>query len=937
MLAEYNLPQHPYGGLVGRAAEQQALTALIDSLDSAGSAAILVGEAGMGKTALLTHLAAIAAARAGTRVTWLRGEESETVLAFVAAADLLLPMQEHFGRLPEGQRLALEACLALSGAEPCGPLAVCAGALGVLAAVADRTPLVILVDDFQWIDPESQKILLFIARRISAEPIVMIIAVRDEPGFPVATPGLPVVRLAGLGYDECAELARRMQVTIAPDKLRSLVRQSGGNPLVVLENLASVADLGAIPDDEQLVLHSSLDRVWGQVLQQLPAATQRALFVVAAEYGARSASLGTVLAEVGLSLQSLEPAERRGLVRRAHDGVRLCHPLMRSVVLDRTPLADRVQVYQALARATDGSLRAWYLAAAATGPDEAAAGALVAAAEDARRRSGYGASARALRRAAELSAATECRVIRLLNAANDAFLAGDPDSAVSCGEKALRDCRDPVLAADIKLILGRARTWMGDPHRSYDDLVQAAVMIQPLDGARAASLFAEATLPAAMAGRVRLMVEVAERTESAWRSAGIPPDSGLISPNALAMVAEAFVVSAALDRADHFLNLAEKALRSAEPVSEQQGIASLGQSLIGMERYDQARGHLNAVIDTARHKGAPVILAVALAARSDLGWWDGQWAAAYADATESLQWAEETGQAAAMGYSLVQLARIDAARGDRDRCTARAERAHHEVELRGVGCLAVYNAAALGLCALGSGDVQTAVDHLERAWVVARTEGLDNPNVVPFSADLAEALARAGEVVRVGEILVWLEERAEATGLRYPRVAAARGRAAIEEDFSAAQQWFALALSACPGPSMPFERARTLLCQGEWLRRARQPAAAREPLRHALMIFRSLGAQPWITRAATELSAAGVRGSADDRLGDGAARLDELTPQELQIARAVGRGLNNVEAAAALFVSRKTVEAHLTRAYRKLGVRSRTELTRVLLAHDASD
>jgi DNA-binding CsgD family transcriptional regulator len=937
MLTACDTPRHPSRELVGRVAEQQELTALIDSLDSAGGAAMLVGEAGMGKTALLTQLAATAAARTGTRVIWLRGEETEAVLAFAAAADLLLPLREHFDRLPEGQRLALEACLALSGTEPCGPLAVCAGALGVLAAAADHSPLVILVDDFQWIDLESQKILLFIARRVSAEPIVMVIAVRDEPGFPVATAGLPEIRLTGLSYDDCAELARRQQITVAPDNLRSLVQCSGGNPLVVLENLASSADLGLLPGDEQLVLHSSLDRVWSQVLKQLPAATQRALFVVAASHGAGSASLGTVLGAVGLSLQSLEPAERRGLVRAADAGVRLCHPLLRSVVLHRTPLADRVQVYQALARVHEGSVRAWYLAAAATGPDKAVAGGLVAAAEEARRRSGYGASARAWRRAAELSTTTQCRVIRLLNAASDAFLAGVSDSAVTWCEEALRDCRDPVLAADLKLILGRARTWMGDPHRSYDDLVQAAVMIQPLDGARAANLLAEATLPAGVAGHVRLMMEVATRTEAAWRSAGISPGSGLISPKALAMVAEAFVLSGLLDRADHLLGLAEKALPSADPVSEQQGIAVLGQSLTCMERYGQARGHLNAVIDTARSKGAPAILAVALAARSDLGWWNGQWAAAYADAAESLQWAEETGQAAAMGYSLVQLARIDAARGDRDRCRTRVERAHREVELRGVGCLAVYNAAVLGLCALGSGDVKTAVDHLERAWVVARTEGLDNPNVVPFSGDLAEALARAGEITRAGQILEWLEERAEATGLRYPRVVAARGRAVMEEDPSAAQTWFARALSACDGPSMPFERARTLLCQGESLRRARQSAAAREPLRHALMIFRSLGAQPWITRTATELTAAGVREPASDPPQRVATRLDELTPQELQIARAVGRGLNNVETAAALFVSRKTVEAHLTRAYRKLGVRSRTELTRVLLAHDAAD
>jgi DNA-binding CsgD family transcriptional regulator len=908
----------------------------MNSADSAGGAAMLVGEAGMGKTALLTRLADVAAARAGTRVIWLRGEESEAVLAFAAAADLLLPLREHFARLPDGRRLALEASLALSGAGPCGPLAVCAGALGVLAAAADRSPLVILVDDFQWIDLESQRILLFIARRLTAEPIVMIIAVRDEPGFPIATGNLPVVRLHGLGYDDCAELARRRGIAIGPDNLRALVERSGGNPLVVLENLASATDLGWFPSEEQLVLHSSLDRVWGQVFKQLPIATQRALFVVAASHVTGSASLGTVLGEIGLSLQSLQPAERRGLVRTADDGVRLCHPLLRSVVLDRTPVADRVQVYQALARASGGSLRAWYQAAAATGPDEEAAVALVAAAEDARRRSGYGAAARAWRRAADLSTAPECRVGRLLNAANDAFLAGDSGSAVTCGEEALHDCRDPFLAADIKLILGRARTWMGDPHRSYEDLVQAADMIQPLDGARAASLLAEAALPAALAGRVRLMMEVATRTESAWESAGISPDSGLVSPKALAMVAEAYVLSGSLDRAGHFLSLAEKALPSADPVSEQQGIASLGQSLICMERFGQARRHLNAVIDTARQMGAPAILAIALAVRSDLGWWNGHWAAAYADAAESLQWAEETGQIASMGYSLVQLARVDAARGDRDQCASRVDRAHREVELRGVGCLAVYNSAALGLSALGSGDIETAVDHLERAWVVARTEGLENPNVVPFGGDLAEALARAGEATRADAILSWLEDRAEVTGLWYPRVAAARGRAMIADGAPAAQKWFAAALSACEGPSMPFERARTLLCQGESLRRARQPAAAREPLRHALMIFRSLGAQPWVTRTATELSAAGVRGPTGNRLRADGISLDELTPQELQIARAVGRGLNNVEAAAALFVSPKTVEAHLTRAYRKLGVRSRTELTRVLLAHDAS-
>ena len=192
MPAACDSPRHRSEGLVGRVAEQEALAARIDSLDSAGGAVMLVGEAGMGKTALLTHLATIAARHRADRVIWLRGEESEAVLAFAAARGSPAPPAEVLRPLAERQRRALDACLALSGDEPCGPLAVCAGALGVLAAAADQHPLVILVDDFQWIDPESQKILLFIGRRLSAERIVMVMAVRDRPGILVTTGSMPV-------------------------------------------------------------------------------------------------------------------------------------------------------------------------------------------------------------------------------------------------------------------------------------------------------------------------------------------------------------------------------------------------------------------------------------------------------------------------------------------------------------------------------------------------------------------------------------------------------------------------------------------------------------------------------------------------------------------------------------------------------------------------
>ena len=260
--------------------------------------------------------------------------------------------------------------------------------------------------------------------------------------------------------------------------------------------------------------------------------------------------------------------------------------------------------------------------------------------------------------------------------------------------------------------------------------------------------------------------------------------------------------------------------------------------------------------------GAPAILSLALGLSSELGWWTGRWDSAYADATEALQWAEELNQVGLIGHALSQLSRIAAARGDRERCQEHVERARQDVEPHGVGCLAVYNAAALGLCALSCGDLAAAIDHLERAWDAGQAAGLGNPNVVPFAGDLAEALARAGAAERAEQVLAWLQDRADATGLVYPRAAAARARGILARDPAEAEAWFATARSAYQIQPMPFEQARTLLCEGEALRRARRPAASRRPLRHALTIFSGLGARPWAARAMTELAATGARACA---------------------------------------------------------------------------
>ena len=275
----------------------------------------------------------------------------------------------------------------------------------------------------------------------------------------------------------------------------------------------------------------------------------------------------------------------------------------------------------------------------------------------------------------------------------------------------------------------------------------------------------------------------------------------------------------------------------------------------------------------ARPRSCPLALGLS----GELGWWTGRWASAYADATEALQWAEEMNQAGLIGHALSQLSRIAAARGDRERCEEHVERARQDVEPHGVGCLAVYNAAALGLCALSCGDLTTAIDHLERAWDAGQAAGLGNPNVVPFAGDLAEALARVGaaERAQAGPGLAPGAGRRDGPGLP-----AGRGRAGARDPRPRSGRSRGLVRH---GPRrrtsrqpMPFEQARTLLCQGEALRRGRRPAASRRPLRHALTIFTGLDARPWAARAMIELDATGAR--ADTRNTASASALDSPQP-----------------------------------------------------------
>ncbi|GAA3975422.1 LuxR family transcriptional regulator [Streptomyces plumbiresistens] len=954
--------------MVGRERERLLVDGVLTAVAECGAALVLRGEPGMGKTALLNYASVGASAR-GARVVRLCGVESESVLPFAALADLMTPFRVGLVDLPEAQRSALDVCLALAAGPPPNSLAVCAGTLNVLAAAADATPLVVLVDDLQWVDPSSRQVLLFVARRLSSERVAMVLAVRSDAPEPSAS-GLPGVDLAGLPTDVCAELLAGRGVAPSPQVLADLVRATGGNPLALLETVAGLNSgqlSGMRPMPELLPVGQQLRRAWTARLDKLPERTRRALALIAAGYSAAPDVLARAFSSVGLVPADVDPAHAAGLVTATGQALDLRHPLLRLVVLECLTPAARLDLYRALAGASTGEVRVWYRAAAAAGPDEEVAAALDEAAGRARERSGFGVAARALRRAAELTSDRRLRVERLLRAAVDAHLGGLPHDAAAWCDAAAAETTDPLLRADIALVRGRVLIWIGQVAPAHDQLLDAADAVRAIDPARAGKLLAEAALSAAMAGRGNLALRDAD--EAARLAAGpspmqvpaLPADGrhpavsaapsrsavadghGSVDAPALAGAGEgaelpveisacasfALALTGQVTAARRWLQAARTALESADAVDTQQTLVLIGRVCGWLEDDDSARKVLTSAINAARRSGAPATLAYALGARGELDRWAGLWSAAYADATEALHWAEELHQMGAIGYSLLSLARLDAARGERALCEERIERTRREVGPLGIGSLEVYGSGTLGLVALGHGEHSVAVAYLEHARALAADGGLDNPVIVPFAADLVEAHLRTGDRDRAETVLAWLEERARSTGLAWPAAAAARGRVLLAGDGDEAEACYAVAEVAHRRREMPFEAARTRLCLGEVLRRCRRPAAARLPLLAAHATFQSLGARPWTARAAVELAAAGERPAP----GTSVPSFDRLTPQELQVARTIADGMNNVETAAALFISHKTVEAHLTRVYRKLGVRSRTELTRILMSH----
>jgi ATP/maltotriose-dependent transcriptional regulator MalT len=542
---------------------------------------------------------------------------------------------------------------------------------------------------------------------------------------------------------------------------------------------------------------------------------------------------------------------------------------------------------------------------------------LETAAATASTRGAHRAAARAFERSADLSPDTNDSVRRLTAAAGEAQVAGRLDEGDELIERALDLTEDPLRRAEAMHLRGRGLVWHGEPALAHALLMREADRVHSLSPGTAAMMLAEAVLPCGMIGDVPMTLETARAARTA--AAGIGGVHDVLTAVALA---GALLLNGEGREARPLLQRRLPALRTPDALHAPGDlVATAAHMFVWLEDYSTAADLYDRVVASGRAASSPGALPYALAGRSELGFRTGRWSNAVADATEAIELSDEIGQPAIAAWALTCLAMIEAAYGQTDACREHVDRGWRLAESTGAAAGRPFAGAALGLLELGLGQPDAAVAALEPVAEITEANGLRAPHIVHWEPDLIEALVRLGRPEEAARSLDKLENQARRAESAWALAATARcrGLLASEEDV---EKRFEEALDHHRRMGSPFERARTELCYGERLRRAGQRTRARAPLRAALTGFGRLGAKPWADRARVELKATGER----VRRHDPSAR-DRLTPHELQVAFLVADGATNREAAASLFVTSKTIEFHLGRIYRKLGIRSRTELS----------
>jgi DNA-binding CsgD family transcriptional regulator len=902
----------PAAGLIGRDNDVQLIDRLLEGARRGQSGSLVIrGEPGIGKTALLERAREQADDMVVLRAA---GVDPESDLAFAGLFGLLRPVLGRIKDLVQPQSDALAGALGLAPSSGSDRFLVSAAVLSLLAAVAEDQPVLCLVDDAQWLDLPSAEALTFAARRLDAEPVVILFAAREGESGQFDGSGLP--ELAITGIDELS--ARRILASVAEEAAGAvcerLVREAAGNPLALLElptGLSEAQLAGREPMPDAIPLTSRLAGVFRQRFDQLPQATQAALVVAAADDTGELSTVLRATSQLDLGGDALDPAERSGLVRTINDQLRFRHPLARSAIYDAAPLGARRRALAALASALSGEehadRRVWHQALASTAGDEEVASALETAATRAGLRAAHASAATAFERAAALTLEAAPRARRLASAATAALDAGQGSRARGLVEAAM-PIAGPALRAKLLHVRGMVEARAGNPRDALHYLVEGA------DGCEDVSLsmemLREATMAAIDAGEHAVVATLDERA------------ARLSAPNNRDKFNQTTIAAlAALVAGDHRRArtcLANTLRLSAELDDPSVQLWAVHAARLGLD-LGAGLPYATRAVELARRQGLLSLLAAALDQQAAELFLHSKFDLAYAAAEEGYRLSLDLGQGP--GGNLEVMARVEAVRGNEPAAREYIDQLLALGEAGGNAWLSAIARAALGTLELTLGRPDRAASALLDVIADEPSKHIAIGIIRVVLLDAVEAVVRASQDpdpvnAALSRYRDWVA--AAPSDARTALLALCEAMISRRSPEPAFLKALELA-HALP----PFQRARAELLYGEWLRRQRRRTDARVHLRAATDLFRTVGVEPWAHRAEAELRAAGETARKRDP-----STIDDLTAQERQIAGLVAEGLSNREIAAQMFISPRTVEYHLGKVFSKLNITSRNQLIR---------
>jgi len=889
--------------LIERERECAVLDALVDRLRDGGGTVVVRGEPGIGKSVLLQRVRGRAEAQ-GARPLVTVGVESEAEVAFAGLHQLLRPVIGALAQQPESQRQVLEAALGLGVDHTPDPFRVAVAAFQLICDVADSVPLVLIVDDAQWLDRSTLNVIAFIARRLEVEHVGLVAAIRREQAAPFDDARLPTIDLERLSASAAAHLLDREAPELHPVVRARVLAEASGNPLALVELASSMGRSGVQLSAPPTTLTARLDRAFANRLSELAPSTRAALLAAALD---SRASLDEIARSSRAGVESLQPAVDADLVGIADDGVRFRHPLIRSAVRQAASAQQILEMYKALGEVVaDPERQLWHRAMSANGPDENIASALEQHARLAAARGAVTVAGAALERAAALTADSPKKGARLVAAAEIAYDLGLVESARRLVDQAVSfDLGDRDLArlAWFRQILSGSVWFESGAARTFVSIAE-----QLRDGGDADMALRSLVPIAHRSWWTRTKTRTREYLVEAAMAMGMADDD----PRVLVVVGLAHpeLTGPSIRKRVARMRLQEM----ADPV------AAMYAGMAAEKAGDVTTGvrFLASAIDGLREQVRLVPLTQALGHYAWAATHAGEWPAAAAAAQEAAGLARDTRQPQYGLTAELIGALVTALRGneaDLESVLAEPERAL--LAMKGGPLLATAHLAR-GAAALGGGRHDDAFQHL---WPVFDDNDSAFHRFMRWQAllDLVESAAGSGQTSRLTEVIADLEaiSRHSEPPILGLNLVCARPLLAADDH---AEPLFAAAL-AQDLAGYPFLRARTLFSLGRWLRRQRRSAESRSPLRESVTLFDALGAAAWSGRARQELRATG------ERVGRRAPDLrDRLTAQELQIAQLAAEGLSNRQIAERLFLSPRTIGGHLYRIFPKLEITARAQL-----------